>query len=282
MAHFLEYRSCNDDYVPFRVTRSTCEQNTLEQNTLEQNTNIHFKENEQKIPWLNFEEDTRLAAIDARLEHICYVEEARINNDKTLIEQQLIENNKEIIEEYTIINKISVDEAIEYLKSCHYCGNTDIPFGDEYCNERCQDYAIEFCYPCFRAADCKVCDNYWRHSTYIYRNGYIYPDDDGYEEYSFSDRHNYELDEEEEQELEQELEDDIDDDDIDCHPTMEEYYNSINNNDEEEEPTYTSTSLCRACKEYVYKNPNSNYCEPCINYHGKSETGTIVYYNPDE
>ena len=222
MAHFLEYRSCNDDYVPFRVTRSTCEPNILEQKTFEQNTfqhnnyqdaNIHFRQTSAILPWINLEEDTHLAAIDARLEHICAVEEARINNDKTKIEQQLIENNKEIIEEYVIINKISVDEAIEYLKSCHHCGNTDIPFGDEYCNERCQDYSIEFCYPCFRAADCKVCDNYWRHRCYIQQD-----DDDDYEEYSFSDRHNYELDEDNDDE-----DDEYDDDnDYDERETFEE------------------------------------------------------------
>jgi hypothetical protein len=102
-------------------------------------------------------------------------------------------------------------------RRCHHCGNTDIPFGDEYCNERCQDYSIEFCYPCFRGADCKACDNYdkdhyEREENLVYDDsGEMTPrgrvikidkkdvnwtddeeeyDDDHYEEFSRSDRNN--------------------------------------------------------------------------------------------
>ena len=85
MAHFLEYRSCNDDYVPFRVTRSTCEPNRLEQMSFYDNNinnmntyadaNIHFRQQ------LCFEEDPRLAAIDLLLEHISAAQETMWNND---------------------------------------------------------------------------------------------------------------------------------------------------------------------------------------------------------
>jgi hypothetical protein len=121
---------------------------------------------------------------------------------------------------------MTIAEAVDYLKCCHHCGNTDIPFGDEYCNERCQDYSVDFSYQCFRGADCKACENYYRHNcfiTYYYKeeveeedlvyddSGEMTPrgrvikidkkdvnwtddeeeyDDDHYEEFSRSDRNN--------------------------------------------------------------------------------------------
>ena len=87
MARFLQYRSCNDDFVPLlRITRSTCEPNRLEQASYvaTDNTNynpypdanIYFKEKKNILSW---EADPRLEAIDARLEQICAEEEARMN-----------------------------------------------------------------------------------------------------------------------------------------------------------------------------------------------------------
>ena len=93
MAHFLQDRSCNDDFVPLiRITRSTCEPNRLEQasyvpndNTTNYNpypdANIYFKERKNILSW---EADPRLEAIDARLEEICARLEKKWNDDEIL------------------------------------------------------------------------------------------------------------------------------------------------------------------------------------------------------
>ena len=104
MTHFLQDRSCNDDFYitttttttttndTFTVTRSTCEPNRLQQdsyvdqeneNNLKYpypyaNANIYFRENKNILSW---EPDPRLEAIDARLEQICAEEETRWNDD---------------------------------------------------------------------------------------------------------------------------------------------------------------------------------------------------------
>ena len=91
MAHFLQDRSCNDDFVPLlRITRSTCEPNRLEQasyvtqeNNMNPypNANIYFKEKTNILSW---QPDPRLEAIDVRLEEICAEEEEKCNNDGIL------------------------------------------------------------------------------------------------------------------------------------------------------------------------------------------------------
>ena len=86
MSRFLATRSCNDDYVPFRVTReANIEYVMNDNNTTDANMYFRKKEDLLKAPFgLQFDlqfEDPRLAAIDARLEHICAMEEARFNND---------------------------------------------------------------------------------------------------------------------------------------------------------------------------------------------------------
>jgi hypothetical protein len=228
-------RSCNDDYVPteFRVTRSTCEPNELEKKKYSNenracisqypDANIHFREVKVVIPWLDLDEtdarfipDARLEALDAKLEAICADYEKRLNGSEDDIIREDFDYDTETIFEYVERNKftnMSIAEAVDYLKCCHHCGNTDIPFGNEYCNERCQDYSIVYNYPCFRGPDCKACDNYdkdyyEREENLVYDDsGEMTPrgrvikiddkgaidfnyDDDHYEEFSRSDRNN--------------------------------------------------------------------------------------------
>jgi hypothetical protein len=228
-------RSCNDDYVPF--TRSTCEPNELEKKNFSNenracisqypDANIHFREVKVVIPWLDLEEtdarfvpDAQLEALDAKLEAIYTDYEKKLNGSEDDIIRPDFDDETQMILEYVERNKffgMTIAEAVDYLKSCHHCGNTNIPFGNEYCNERCQDYSVDFSYRCFRGADCKACENYYRHNSFIKyyyeeeveeEEDLVYDDsgemtprgrintnnnydiDDYYEELSYSDRFN--------------------------------------------------------------------------------------------
>ena len=186
MSRFLATRSCNDDYVPFRVTReANIEYVMNDNNTTDANMFFRKKEDMLKAPFeLQFDlqfEDPRLAAIDVRLEHIYAMEEARFNNDGDgLVEERPpFDDETQHIFAFSLRHLISIADAVDYLKSCHYCGNTNIPFASEYCNDSCQNFATKLCYPCFRKDECKVCDNYWIYNSYV---------DEYYEEFSLSDR----------------------------------------------------------------------------------------------
>ena len=231
-ARFYTMRSCNDDYVPteFRVTRSTCEPNELEKKKYSNenracisqypDANIHFREVKVVIPWLDLDEtdarftpDARLEALDAKLEAICADYEKKLNGSEDDIVREDFDYDTETIFEYAKEHDLSISDAVDYLKCCHYCGNKDIPFGNEYCNRRCQEYSVDYCYPCFRGPDCKVCSNYEkdyyeREENLVYDDsGEMTPrgrvikidnkgaidfdyDDDNYEEFSRSDRNN--------------------------------------------------------------------------------------------
>jgi hypothetical protein len=65
----------------------------------------------------------------------------------------------EQIKEYARIENLTINDAIEYISSCHYCGNKEIKMGDDYCNKRCLELSETFWYPCFRGEDCKICSN---------------------------------------------------------------------------------------------------------------------------
>ena len=220
------------DNSPF--TRSTCEPNELEKKKYSNenracirqypDANIHFREVKVVIPWLDLDEtdarfipDARLEALDAKLEAICADYERRLNGSEDDIIREDFDYDTETIIEYAKEHNLSISDAVDYLKCCHYCGNKDIPFGNEYCNRRCQEYSVDYYYPCFRGADCKVCDNYkfYDSSNYIEKaenlvyddSGEMTPrgriikidnkgaidfdyDDDHYEEFSLSDRNN--------------------------------------------------------------------------------------------
>jgi hypothetical protein len=211
-------------------TRSTCEPNELEKkNFTNENracisqypdANIHFREVKVVIPWLDLDEtdarftpDSRLEALDAKLEAICADYEKKLNGSEDDIIREDFDYDTETIFEYAKEHNLSISDAVDYLKCCHYCGNKDIPFGGEYCNRRCQEYSVDYCYPCFRGADCKVCSNYEkdyyeREENLVYDDsGEMTPrgrvikidnkgaidfdyDDDNYEEFSRSDRNN--------------------------------------------------------------------------------------------
>lgn len=141
-ARFYCERSCNDDYVPKYVLLN------------------------------NIKPDARLEEIDAKLEALYNTKAI----ETTIIESEderpdfdedyetILEDAKMIVD-YAKDHNMNISDAVEYLNSCHYCGNTDIPFGDEYCNERCQDYSLVYNYVCFRGAECKACDTYQHHEN---------------------------------------------------------------------------------------------------------------------
>ena len=218
------------DNSPF--TRSTCEPNELEKKNFSNenracisqypDANIHFRETNIVFNWLDLDEtdarfipDARLEALDAKLEAICADYEKRLNGSEDDIVRPDFDDDAETIFEYAKEHNLNISDAIDYLKCCHYCGNKDIPFGNEYCNRRCQEYSVDYCYPCFRGAECKACDNYksYDNSNYIEKaenlvyddSGEMTPrgriikidnkgaidfdyDDDHYEEFSLSDR----------------------------------------------------------------------------------------------
>jgi hypothetical protein len=198
-ARFYSMRSCNDDYVPsqpvYTFTSSTRDETDA-----------------------RFIQDTKLEALDAKLEANFADYERRLNGSEDDIIRKDFDYDTETIMEYAKEHNLSISDAVDYLKCCHYCGNNDIPFGNEYCNQRCQEYSVDYCYPCFRGSDCKVCSNYEkdyyeREENLVYDDsGEITPrcrvikidnegvvdydyDDDHYEEFSLSDRfNNYEDD----------------------------------------------------------------------------------------
>lgn len=239
MAHFLNNRSCNDDYIPIDKLMI--------------------------IPPDMLENNKHLNHIDAQLEALYSNSQPNINEELEEPRQPFDEHEQEIFE-FADANYLSIAEAVDYLKTCHHCGNPDIPFADLYCNERCQDYSIEYCYPCYRQKDCKICDNWDRH--FDHSNTNKEDDEDNNKDIIDNDVHIIDNDDHI-----------IDNDDPDCYPTMDQYYDSIHNNNDDE-PLPTTTSHCSLCDSYVYK--IGKHCKSCIAYHGKHEfTNYTSYYYYD-
>lgn len=85
--------------------------------------------------------------------------------------KDLTENNKKLIERYKVILDISTTEAFEILRRCHYCGSTNMEFGDAYCSERCQKHHFEYNYSCYwnqKTNNCKMCiyNEYYKNSAH--------------------------------------------------------------------------------------------------------------------
>jgi len=262
-ARFYAMRSCNDDYVPF--TRSTCEPNELEKKnytnddiitTQYPNANIQFRECKYEFPWIgSVEPDPRLEAIDAKLEANYAEFEKMLNGSEDDIIRPDFDDDTQMILEYVKRNKffgMTIAEAVDYLKSCHHCGNTNIRFGDEYCNERCQDYSVDFSYQCFRGADCKACENYYRHNCFI---NYYYKK---------------EVEEEEEEEEEEDL---IYDDSGEMTPRgrintnnnydIDDYYEELSLSDRNNDFEIKTCRECDECGEKYENFMNSAVCENC-------------------
>jgi len=91
-------------------------------------------------------------------------------------DEDKIRSNK-MVEKYKETLNISASEAFELLRRCHYCGTSNMKFGDLYCGERCQSYHFDFNYPCYWnqerwqnqcANNCVMCnwDDYYKNPGY--------------------------------------------------------------------------------------------------------------------
>ena len=78
-----------------------------------------------------------------------------------------IHNNCNSIQIDNYINALNISrsEAFELLRRCHYCGSTEMEFGNEYCNEICETH-MNLDYPCHwnrlrwsdpNVENCKIC-----------------------------------------------------------------------------------------------------------------------------
>ena len=121
-----------------------------------------------------------------------------------------------------------------------------------------------FCYDCYRKSKCKVCDNWYRHDPWRQDE----------EEEEAEDNHRIK------NLAEEEADNELDNDDPDWHPTMEQYYDSIdnghNNNNDDDEQLPTTTSHCSLCDSYVYK--VGVHCNSCVAYHGKNEFTNYIQF----
>ena len=260
MARFLNNRSCNDDYIP------------------QERINI--------IHPTMLETNKYLENIDNKLEELYKNLEPKINEEEETTREAFDEHEQEIIDHAKRYD-LSIAEAVDYLKTCHHCGNPNIPFGWEYCNERCQDYSIVFCYDCYRKSKCKVCDNWYRHDpmrqdeeeeecednkkeeTYAEKIIRIQKDNPRNNDESEND-YNRRIKNLSEEEITESL-DDLPRFTYEEYCQMEQFYNK--NDDDDDEITVTTTSHCSLCDSYVYK--TGKHCKPCIAYHGKNE---ITHY----
>ena len=73
----------------------------------------------------------------------------------------LADDNRDCIETYKHEFNISASEAFELLRRCHYCGSTEIKFGEEFCSQICDDNHMD--HPCYWnrecVTNCKICKN---------------------------------------------------------------------------------------------------------------------------
>jgi hypothetical protein len=68
-------------------------------------------------------------------------------------QNQLVQFN-----EYKDHYGLSIDEAFEYIQSCHCCDNPLQTFAGEYCCGSCFYHVEELGTPCFRGDDCLICN----------------------------------------------------------------------------------------------------------------------------
>lgn len=53
---------------------------------------------------------------------------------------------------------LSIDEAFDYIQSCHCCNDPLNTFAGEYCCGTCFNHVEELGMPCFRGDDCLICN----------------------------------------------------------------------------------------------------------------------------
>jgi hypothetical protein len=68
-------------------------------------------------------------------------------------QNQLVQFN-----EYKDHYGLSIDEAFEYIQSCHCCDDPLNTFAGEYCCGSCFHHVEELGMPCFRGDDCLICN----------------------------------------------------------------------------------------------------------------------------
>jgi len=53
---------------------------------------------------------------------------------------------------------IEVEDAIDYVQTCHCCNEQLDIFAGEYCSGGCHNHVEELGLPCFRGAECLICN----------------------------------------------------------------------------------------------------------------------------
>lgn len=54
---------------------------------------------------------------------------------------------------------LEVEDAIDYVQTCHCCNEQLDIFAGEYCSGGCHNHVEELGLPCFRGAECLICNN---------------------------------------------------------------------------------------------------------------------------
>lgn len=54
---------------------------------------------------------------------------------------------------------LEVEDAIDYIQTCHCCNEQLDIFAGEYCSGGCHNHVEELELPCFRGTDCLICNN---------------------------------------------------------------------------------------------------------------------------
>jgi hypothetical protein len=177
-------RSCNDDYSPAMADLCV------------------------KMRLLSLEADPKLEAYDAELERSFYEEKLDLSRDEKNEETFGYNDDAEygtevcdfntrygtcfsteqldIFKEYAEHTGLKTLDAIDYMQSCHSCGNYAIPFGNEYCNKRCSENVEDYRYECFNGDDCLICHGYpkttcyWAHKGCDRCDAYSGPEEERY------------------------------------------------------------------------------------------------------
>ena len=64
----------------------------------------------------------------------------------------------EKFDKYQFHYSLEIEEAIEYIQTCHCCNEQLDTFAGEYCSGGCHYHVEELGLPCFRGADCLICN----------------------------------------------------------------------------------------------------------------------------